>query len=155
MLAILFGLQTFAEDKENTPIRKRCDNTTAANNIENMGTSYSEECNKLAKAIWEWCISRSIWISLAHIPPGKQNPNAFTLKYAKAFQMMKKQPIHLKASRELLKSPSQPNEQHPIWNKVNLLVCLLSGRVYDLSPNAREILWPLGGQVRQSNIKLI
>ncbi len=37
-----------------------------------MGTSHSEKCNKLAKAIWEWCISRSIWISLAHIP-GKLN----------------------------------------------------------------------------------
>jgi hypothetical protein len=230
MLAILFGLQTFAKDKENTHIRIRCDNTTAVNIIKNMGTSHSEKCNKLAKAIWEWCISRSIWISLAHIP-GKLNfvadfesrrnqresewmldksvlsnalerlefepeidlfasrvntqfqkyvsyrpdPNAFAVDaftlnwgelkfyafppfsliahvlskiqndrgegicvlpdwstqswYAKAFQMMKKQPIHLKASRELLRLPSQPNEQHPIWNKVNLLVCLLSGRV--------------------------
>ena len=37
-----------------------------------MGTSHSVECNKLAKTIWEWCISKSIWISLTHIP-GKQN----------------------------------------------------------------------------------
>ena len=37
-----------------------------------MGTSHSDECNKLAKTIWEWCICNSIWISLAHIL-GKQN----------------------------------------------------------------------------------
>lgn len=230
MLAILLGLQTFAQDKENSHIRIRCDNTTAVNIINHMGTSHSEKCNKLAKTIWEWCINRSIWISLAHIP-GKHNlvadfesrrnqkesewmldklllsnalerldfypevdlfatclntqfqkyisyrpdPNAiavdaFTLNwgelkfyafppfslittvlskiqkeggegicvlpdwptqgwYAKAFQMMKKQPIHLKASPDLLRLPSHPKEQHPLWNKLNLLVCLLSGKV--------------------------
>ena len=72
MLAVFFGLQTFAKDKNNTHIRIRCDNTAAVNIINNMGTSHSDECNKLAKTIWEWCISKSIWISLAHIP-GKQN----------------------------------------------------------------------------------
>ena len=218
MLAILFGLQTFAKDKENTHIRVRCDNTTAVNIITHMGTSHSEECNKLAKAIWEWCISKNIWISLAHIP-GKQNlvadyesrrnqtesewmldssllsnalerlefkpeidlfasrvntqfpkyvsyrpdphafaVDAFTLSwedlkfyafppfsviatvlskienegsegicvlpdwptqswYAKAFQMMRGQPIHLKASPHLLRLPSHPNEKHSIRNK--------------------------------------
>ena len=49
MLAILFGLQTFAKDKENAHIRIRCDNTTAVNVIKNMGSSHSEKCNKLAK----------------------------------------------------------------------------------------------------------
>ena len=66
MLAVFFGLQTFAKDKKNTHIRIRCDNTAAVN-INNMGTSHSDECNKLAKTIWEWCISKSIWISLAHV----------------------------------------------------------------------------------------
>lgn len=72
MLAVFFGLQTFAKDKKNTHIRIRCDNTAAVNIINNMGTSHSDECNKLAKTIWEWCISKSIWISLAYIPD-KQN----------------------------------------------------------------------------------
>ena len=48
MLAMLFGLQTFAKDKENTHIRIRCDNTTVVNIIKNTGTSHSEKYNKLA-----------------------------------------------------------------------------------------------------------
>ena len=230
MLAILFGLKVFAKKLENTHIRIRCDNTTAVNIINHMGTSHSEKCNELTKQIWEWCINKHIWISLAHIP-GKQNlvadyesrrnqreaewmldtslladamhrleftpeidlfatrvntqfqryvsyrpdPNAtaidaFSLDwselkfyafppfsvisavlskiqneegegicvlpdwptqswYAKAFQMMKKKPVHLKASQKLLTLPSNPIELHPLWKKLNLLVCLLSGKV--------------------------
>ena len=37
-----------------------------------MGTTHSDSCNSLAKEIWEWCIARDIWVSVAHIP-GKQN----------------------------------------------------------------------------------
>ena len=49
-----------------------CDNTTAVNVLNHMGASHSDPCNSLAKEIWEWCISRDMWISVAHIP-GKQN----------------------------------------------------------------------------------
>ena len=45
-----------------------CDNTTAVNVINHMGTSHSDPCNSLAKEIWEWCIVRKIWLSVAHIP---------------------------------------------------------------------------------------
>ena len=229
MLAVFFGLQTFAKDKKNTHIRIRCDNTAAVNIINNMGRSHSDECNKLAKTIWEWCISKSIWISLAHIL-GKQNfiadfesrrnqresewmlnnsllsvalesfefapeidlfasrinaqfhkyvsyrpdPHAFAIDaftlnwgelkfyafppfsliaavlskiqneggegicvlpdwstqswYTKAFQIMRKPPVRLKAIPDLLRLPSHSMEQHPIWTKLNLLVCFLSGR---------------------------
>ena len=72
MLAILFGLQTFAKDKSNTHIRIMCDNTTAVNVVNHMGTSHSDSCNSVAKEIWEWYIDRKIWLSAALIP-GKQN----------------------------------------------------------------------------------
>ena len=68
MLAILLGLQTFAKDKSNTHIRIICDNTTAVNVINHMGTSHSDPCNSVANEIWEWCIDRKIWLSAAHIP---------------------------------------------------------------------------------------
>ena len=42
--------------------------------------------------------------------------------------MMRKPPVRLKASPDLLRLPSHPKEQHPIWTKINLLVWLLSGR---------------------------
>jgi hypothetical protein len=229
MLAILLGLQTFGKDKNGSHIRILCDNTTAVNILNHMGTSHSEPCNRMAKMIWEWCISKSIWISIAHIP-GKQNlvadyesrrnqresewmlnkallsdalgklnfqpeidlfasrvnkqfpkytsyrpdPSAFAIDafmlqwaslkfyafppfsvigavlskiqreeavgvcvlpdwptqgwYAKACQMMTQDPIRVKASKELLRLPSSPQETHPIWHKMNLLICLLSGK---------------------------
>ena len=40
-----------------------------------MGTNHSQSCNPLCKSIWEWCIFRNIWISVAHIP-GKLNVDA-------------------------------------------------------------------------------
>ena len=42
------------------------------NVINHMGTSHSDSCNSLAKHIWEWCIAKDNWLSVAHIP-GKQN----------------------------------------------------------------------------------
>lgn len=229
MLAVYLGLQTFAKDKAHTHIRVMCDNTTAVNIINNMGTSHSDSCNSIAKEIWEWCIIRDIWLSVAHIP-GKHNliadfesrrnqresewkldnrvllnalqgldfrpdidlfasrinhqlpkyvsyrpdpkafaTDAFSLQwselkfyafppfsvipavlskvqnekalgvcvlpewptqawYPKALQMLEQEPIHLKARKDLLHLPSHPRETHPLWAKLNLLVCLLSGR---------------------------
>ena len=72
MLAIYLALKTFASKKENTHIRIMCDNTSAVNILNHMGTTHSDPCNGLAKIIWEWCIVRRIWISVAHIP-GKHN----------------------------------------------------------------------------------
>ena len=229
MLAILLGLQTFAKNKNNTHIRIMCDNTTAVNVINHMGTSHSDPCNSLAKEIWEWCIVRKIWLSVAHIP-GKQNliadfesrrnqresewkldklslfnalerldfkpdidlfasrinhqfpkyvsyrpdPEAFAIDafsldwsnfnfyafppfsviptvlkklksegargvcvlpdwppqawYPAVLQLLKQKPVYLKARKDLLQLPSHPKEIHPIWHKLNLFVCLLSGR---------------------------
>ena len=45
-----------------------CDNNTAVNVINHMGTSHSDPCNSVVKEIWEWCIARQIWISAVHIP---------------------------------------------------------------------------------------
>ena len=42
-----------------------------------MGTSHSDQCNKLCKTIWEWCIQRHIWISAAYLP-GSLNTVAVT-----------------------------------------------------------------------------
>ena len=41
MLAILLGLQTFAKNMNSTHVRIMCDNTSAVNIINDMGTSHS------------------------------------------------------------------------------------------------------------------
>ena len=48
--------------------------------------------------------------------------------HPKAKQMLVKEPILLEARKDLLKLPSHPSEVHPLWHKLNLLVCILSGK---------------------------
>jgi len=52
MLAIYFVLQTFIKDKVHMHIQTSCDNTTAVNIINDMGTSHSDSCNSIATEIW-------------------------------------------------------------------------------------------------------
>ena len=52
----------------NCHIQIQIDNTTALAYINNMGGSKSKELNQLAVQIWEWCISRNIWLTAVHIP---------------------------------------------------------------------------------------
>ena len=49
--------------------------------------------------------------------------------YPKALVMMEKPPVHLKASKTLLTLPSHPDEIHSIFNRLSLMVCLLSGKI--------------------------
>ena len=44
-----------------------------------------------------------------------------------AICMLKQDPIHLKPSKDLLHLPSLSEKLHPLSNKLNLMVCLLSG----------------------------
>ena len=230
MFAIYLGLKTFASKKENMHIRIMCDNTSAVNILNHMGTSHSDPCNELAKTIWEWCMNRNIWISVAHIPgksnivadfesrrnqresewmlnktslsealkrlkmspvidlfasrinkqfqryvsyrpdPDAEAIDAFSLNwenlnfyafppfsviptvldkiqkeraegivvlpdwptqswYTKASKLMKQPSVQLKLNKTLLILPTHLNEIHPLWRKINLRVCHLSGKV--------------------------
>ena len=40
--------------------------------IKQIGTCHSGENNHPARQIWEWSISRNVWLKVVHIP-GKQN----------------------------------------------------------------------------------
>jgi len=48
-------------------VQIQIDNTTAAAYINNMGGSKSVELNQLAFSVWEWCITRNVWLSAVHI----------------------------------------------------------------------------------------
>ena len=52
----------------NCHIQIQIDNTTTLAYINNMGGSKSKKLNELAVQIWEWCISRNIWLSAVLIP---------------------------------------------------------------------------------------
>ena len=48
--------------------------------------------------------------------------------YPKALQITQLGPIRIKTRPNLLSLPNHPSKIHPIWHKLNLIVCLLSGR---------------------------
>jgi len=72
MLAAFFGLKSFCSNVQNVHVKLSVDNTTAVAYINHMGGSKSQDCNELAKHIWDWCIERNIWLSVVHLP-GVQN----------------------------------------------------------------------------------
>ena len=77
MLAIFYALKAFDRQTklDDKHIRISCDNTTAVAYLNNMGGSKSPACNKVAKDIWFWCMSRNIWISVVHLA-GRLNTDA-------------------------------------------------------------------------------
>lgn len=75
LLAIFLGLKAFCSSHRDTHISLKIDNTTAVAVINHMGTSHSEQLNTLINEIWDWLISRNLWISAGHIA-GKSNVDA-------------------------------------------------------------------------------
>ena len=68
LLAVYFALRVFSCDLAGSHVLVFSDNTTTVAVINNMGTSRSHKCNELAKTIWGFCRSHSIWLTAAHIP---------------------------------------------------------------------------------------
>ena len=75
LLAAFLALKSFCSNCNNLHVKLNLDNTTAVAYISHMGGSKSHDCNGLAKELWLWCIARSIWVSVAHLP-GVQNVTA-------------------------------------------------------------------------------
>lgn len=72
MLAVMLALQSFEKEVTGKHVKLLVDNSTTVNILNNMGTSHSRDLNNLNTQIWQWCINRNIWITVAHIP-GKAN----------------------------------------------------------------------------------
>lgn len=51
------------------------DNITAVSTVSHMGTGHSQYCNRVARDIWLWAITKNVWLSAAHIL-GKINCDA-------------------------------------------------------------------------------
>ena len=76
--AILFGLQSLCNKLNDKHILIKCDNTTAVAYVNNMGGCRSIKCNIIARQIWDWAISKNIWLSITHIE-GRLNVDPDTL----------------------------------------------------------------------------
>ena len=67
LLAIEFGLLSFAKAVQNKHVKILCDNTCAVTYIRNMGGSHSDICNDIAHRIWVGCKMNQTDISITHI----------------------------------------------------------------------------------------
>lgn len=68
LLAVSHSLKVFCKSSEKLHVHIKSDNSCTVAYLNKMGGVRSEQCNNLAKQIWEWCIERSIWLSASHIP---------------------------------------------------------------------------------------
>ena len=67
-------LQCLASDKENIHIHIQMDNATAVTYVQTID-GRKPMLNQLAREIWQWAISKNIWLSASHLP-GKFNREA-------------------------------------------------------------------------------
>ena len=67
LLAAFLALQSFVSQSE-IHVRLKLDNTTAVSYINNIGGMRSEPLNTLSKEIWQWCMTREIWLSAQYVP---------------------------------------------------------------------------------------
>lgn len=74
-LAAGMGLKSFCSNSQNIHVLLRLDNSTAVAYINNMGGIKSLDCDRAAREIWQWCETRKIWVTAAHLP-GKLNVEA-------------------------------------------------------------------------------
>ena len=66
--AIFLVLQSLCKEVTHDHIRVMTYNTTAVAYVRNTGGSHSLPCNDITRQIWEWCLTRNIWVSISHIP---------------------------------------------------------------------------------------
>ena len=62
------GLKALCNDVHDAHILVQLDNVTGVTYINNMGSTHSVLCSKVARDIWLWCIDRNIWLTETHIP---------------------------------------------------------------------------------------
>lgn len=67
LLAVYFGLRSFANDKNDCEILLRVDNTTAISYVNRMGGVQYPHLTNVSKKIWQWCETRNIFIFASYV----------------------------------------------------------------------------------------
>ena len=68
LLAMFYALQALCVDFSSIHVNIQSDNSCAIAYLNSMGGMASREMDLLAKNIWEWCLSRDIFVSASYIP---------------------------------------------------------------------------------------
>ena len=69
--AVLLGLRSLVKT-DGIHVHVKTDNLTTLAYIRNMGGSRSQQCNIVAKSIWNWAETKKIWLTVGYIP-GRDN----------------------------------------------------------------------------------
>jgi hypothetical protein len=75
ILAVEFSLKSLFQDVTNCHIRIESDNSTTVIATNKMGSTRARSVDVLVRRLWDWAITRGIWISVTHIP-GRLNADA-------------------------------------------------------------------------------
>ena len=122
MIAIYYALRSFLSHVTGLHVPVLCDNTTAVSVVNNMGTTRSRECNRVAQQIWKFCQQHNIWVTCAHIP-GVENFEAdfeSRKQYKQAEWMLNREHFiyavaHFNFTPELDCFASRINCQHKVY----------------------------------------
>lgn len=68
LYVVYICLTIFCKAMVKAHVRFELDNFTAVTYINHMGGSKSIPCDTVAKKIWQWCVSRDLWLTALHIP---------------------------------------------------------------------------------------
>ena len=63
LLAAFYVLQTFAANAQHIHLQLKLDNSIAISYKNKMGGIKSDNLNSRARQLWEWCVTRDIFIS--------------------------------------------------------------------------------------------
>ena len=80
LLTVLFVLKSLLAEERDKHLRVIPDNTTVVRCVNKLG-SKSEELDDPIHLIWQWCETRRLWVSAAHIPRVWENVEADTLSH--------------------------------------------------------------------------
>ena len=72
LLAAFLAIQCFCKNRNGITVLIKTDNKSALAYINKLGGTKSRKLNKVAIQMWDWCLSREIWVKAEHLP-GKLN----------------------------------------------------------------------------------
>ncbi|XP_053389192.1 uncharacterized protein LOC128552195 [Mercenaria mercenaria] len=102
LLAIFFALKSWAVDQNHVHIGVQSDSTTAIAYINNLGGMQNKAMDMLAKEIWQWCISRNLFVTAYHLP-GCENVEAdyMSRNFSDTTEWMLKRQIYSRLTSQL------------------------------------------------------
>lgn len=100
LLAVFYTLQALYSKSHDVHIEIQSDNTAAISYINDLGGMHSKSMDSLAKQIWEWCLSREIFISAVHVPGTSNRADFLSRHFSDSTEWKLKQSVFERLCRQ-------------------------------------------------------